>query len=149
MGCFLKLLMVLRFHIDQHEKLFSSLCFIAVSEKSSHWWCSSKTLRIMQIYSHNSQNLSVIITSKKLFINLIFNAIYLSLTEEVTCTCIVYFFIFYRKFIIQKRKTDDIFNRFMQNTCFRCSPKYRDKFQTQLCKWMPMFSHGLDMFSLH
>ena len=52
-----------------------------------------KTLRIMQ-------NFFLIITSKKLFINLIFNAIYLSLTEEVTCTCIVYFFLFYIKFII-------------------------------------------------
>ena len=35
-GCFLKLLMVLKFHIDQHEKLFAGLCFVTVSGRSSH-----------------------------------------------------------------------------------------------------------------
>ena len=42
--CFLKLLMILKFHIDQHENLFASLCFVAVSERSSYWQCSSKLL---------------------------------------------------------------------------------------------------------
>ena len=44
LGCFLKLFMVLRFQTGQHEKLFASLSFVIVSERSSHWRCSSKTL---------------------------------------------------------------------------------------------------------
>ena len=62
-------------------------------------------------YLRYSQNFSLIIISKKLFINLIFNAIYLSLIEEVTCTCIVYFF-----FFSYRRKTDEVFGRLIQNT---------------------------------
>ena len=62
------------------------------------------------------------------------------------CNFVFYTFLFYRKFIKWKRKTDEVFNKFKQNACFRCSPKYKGKFQTWLRKWMQMFSHGLEMF---
>ena len=55
-------------------------------------------------YLHNSQNFSLIITSKKLFIDIIFNAIYLSLIEAVTCTCTVYVYFFTENSSIKEGK---------------------------------------------
>ena len=41
LACFLKLLMVLIFQTDQHEN-YLPVCFVTVSERSSHWRFSSR-----------------------------------------------------------------------------------------------------------
>ena len=79
-----------------------------------------------------------------------FHAIYLSLIEEGTALGKYTFLLFFTENSFMK---EEKLMKFLTDSCRMPilgvevnSLKYRGKFQTRLCKWMQMFSHGLDMF---
>ena len=68
-GLCLKVAHGLRFHFHQHGNFFASLSFVTVSERSSHWRCSSKPLYhkllswtfVLKIYERHLGRSSIIL----------------------------------------------------------------------------------------